>query len=76
MAVKFSDGGKGFFGRAPRPTPEQMQARKRDAAAAKATQLRKQQTRQKNRAGGAHWWQWLKPVILKRSGSGIGSWRR
>ena len=25
MAVKFSDGGKGFLGRAPRPTPEQMQ---------------------------------------------------
>lgn len=53
MAVKFSDGGKGFFGRAPRPTPEQMQARKRDAAAAKATQLRKQQTRQKIVLGGA-----------------------
>lgn len=53
MAVKFSDGGKGFLGRAPRPTPEQMQARKRDAAAAKAAQLRKQQTRQKIVLGGA-----------------------
>ena len=47
MAVKFSDGGKGFLGRAPRPTPEQMQARQKNAAAIKAAQLRKQQTRQK-----------------------------
>lgn len=53
MAVKFSDGGKGFLGRAPRATLEQMQARKRDAAAAKAAQLRKQQTRQKIVLGGA-----------------------
>lgn len=53
MAVKFSDGGKGFLSRAPRPTLEQMQARKGDAAAAKAAQLRKQQTRQKIVLGGA-----------------------
>ncbi len=53
MAVKFSDGGKGFLGRAPRPTPEQMAARKQDAAATKAAQLRKQQTRQKIVLGGA-----------------------
>lgn len=53
MAVKFSDGGRGFLGRAPRPTPEQMQARQRDAAAAKTAQLRKQQTRQKIVLGGA-----------------------
>ena len=53
MAVKFSDGGKGLLGRAPRPTPEQMQARKRDTAATIAMQLRKQQTRQKIVLGGA-----------------------
>lgn len=53
MVVKFSDGGKGFLGRAPRPTPEQMQARKQDATAATAAQLRKQQTRQKIVLGGA-----------------------
>lgn len=53
MAVRFSDGGPGFLGRAPKATPEQMRARKQDAAAVKAAQLRKQLTRQKIVLGGA-----------------------
>lgn len=53
--VKFSSGGLGFLGRAPRATPEQMRVRKQDQAAARAAQLRKQQTRQKIVLGGVLW---------------------
>lgn len=53
--VKFSDGGPGFVGRAPRPTAAQMQARKQDEAATTAKDLRKRQTRQKIVIGGALW---------------------
>jgi hypothetical protein len=53
MAVKFSAGGFGFLGRAPKATPEQMKIRKRDQDAAEATKLRKHQTRQKIVLGGS-----------------------
>lgn len=55
MAVKFSDGGSGFKGRAPKATPQQMKARKQDEAAVKAAKARKAQTRQKIVIGGALW---------------------
>ena len=55
MAVKFSNGGSGFEGRAPKATPDQMKARKQDEAAVKAAKDRKAQTRQKIVLGGALW---------------------
>lgn len=55
MAVKFSTGGLGFLGRAPKATPEQMKARKQDEAAVKVAKDRKAQTRQKIVIGGALW---------------------
>lgn len=55
MAVKFSDGGSGFVGRAPKATPDQMRTRKQDEAAIKAAKDRKAQTRQKIVLGGALW---------------------
>lgn len=55
MAVKFSTGGSGFLGRAPKATPEQMKVRKQDQNAAEMAQLRKKQTRQKIVVGGALW---------------------
>lgn len=51
--VQFSNGGKGFEGRAPRATAAQLKAREDDAAAVKAKQDRKRATRQKIIIGGA-----------------------
>jgi len=45
--VKFSSGGAGFVGRAPRATTEQKAARDQDAKAVKASAERKKLTRQK-----------------------------
>lgn len=51
--VRFSDGGKGFLGRAPRPTEAQMQARKERADALEAGKARRLDTRRKVVLGGA-----------------------
>lgn len=53
--VKFSNGGEGFRGRAPRATSAQIEIRKQDEAAVKAAKDRKAQTRQKIVIGGALW---------------------
>lgn len=55
MAVKFSDGGSGFLGRAPKANPEQMNVRRQDEAAVKVAKDRKAQTRQKIIIGSALW---------------------
>jgi hypothetical protein len=51
--VRFSDGGKGFQGRSPRPTKDQLEARKERAKAVKADKDRRLDTRRKVVLGGA-----------------------
>jgi hypothetical protein len=51
--VRFSDGGKGFEGRAPRATKAQLKVREDDQKAVEAKQARKKATRQKIVIGGA-----------------------
>lgn len=51
--VRFSDGGKGFLGRSPRPTKAQLEARQERAEAVKADKARRLDTRRKVVLGGA-----------------------
>ena len=50
--IRFSDGGTGFLGRAPRPTDAQMQARQERAEALDANKARRLDTRRKVVLGG------------------------
>ena len=53
MAVRFSDGGEGFRGRAPHPTPAQLAARRADRDTVERARERKRDSRRKIVAGAA-----------------------
>lgn len=53
MAVKFGSGGKGFWGRAPQPTPAQVAVRESDRQTQERSAARRLRTRQSIVVGSA-----------------------